>query len=322
MNFTQWRAAADRGEIRRVTWVCGGERVLVEEIVDTIRTTLKPEDMDYLSFYAGETPDKEIWAAANQYPFTNGTNYLVLVRGADRIQDWKPLEGWLENTRYLRFNHLLFVSNESDFPYELVDGKKAGFKPHIEALAAKRTRLAHLVRCGMPNEKDAVAWVRSRAPLDEEMAQYLLTRVGGNLGVAANVCSKLAMFTARIGPGAINALCAEAPSDDFVDSLLASKKRQALLAAKAASVSDYRRIIGLLDSRLDLLTQLNKALRANLKAREIQGISPFLVRQYLSIAKDYNVKRSAQLRRVLAVIDDAVTSGARDGVLEALVALW
>lgn len=318
-NWAHWRLAADKGEVRRVTWVCGDQRVLVEEVVDTVRGLLKASDIDFVSLIAGEIPDREIWAAANQYTMTPGANRLVQVRNVERIRRWEPLDEWMINTRKLPNSYLLFVSSEPDVPYSLVGDKRVP-KPYIEAIKPPR---GHVVRCGMPNETDAVSWAKRRAPLDDEMARYLLMRTGGNLALAASVCAKLNLFgNVNPGPKVIDELCREVPSDSFVELVLMLKKREALIAAEGVDPREYRRIVGLLDQRLDLLLALNRVLRVGQTPREVQGMPVFLVRQFWPYAKHYDERRCAQIRRVLAVVDEALKGGAKDAVLEAIVALW
>lgn len=318
-TYAQWRTAADKGEVRRVTWVCGEQVVLVEEVVDTIRDLLKASDLDFVSLVAGEDPDREIWAAAHQFPMVPGANRLIQVRNAERVKRWEPLEEWIAASRTLPNSFLLFISRDPDIPVTSVEGKKVP-KPWIEAMRAPK---GHVVRCAMPNEHDATAWAKRRGPLDEEMARYLLTRAGGNLALAASVCAKLNLCDARVpGPKVIDELCREVPTDQFVESVLLLKKRDALLAAAGMDARDYRRAILTLDHRLDLLATLNRALRTGQTVRDLVGVPPFLVRQFWPVAKHYDERRCLYNRQLLAVVDSAHKIGARDGVLEAIVALW
>lgn len=320
-TYAQWRHAADKGEVRRVTFVCGDQRVLAEEVVDTVRELVKPGELDYLPYVAGEDRDLEIWAAAHQYPLTPGAPRLVTVRSAQKLRDWKPLTGWLQAAgRALSTSHLLFVSDDPDVPYDVVAGKRVA-RAHIAAMKAPK---GHVVRCGMPNEVDAVSWVRRRSPgLDEEMARYLLVRVGGNLMQAGAVAAKLALFErGNPGPKVIDQLTREAPADDLVTSLVAGNKRAALLAAAGIDPGEYRRVVTLLDRRLDLMSVIGRAARTGLGPREVLGHPPYLVRQFWPYARHYDERRCAQSRRVLAVVDEVLSTGARDGVLEALIALW
>ncbi len=320
-TYAQWRAGADKGDVRRVTWVCGDQRVLVEEVVTTIRDQLRPAALDYWSFTAGPDSEADIWAAAHQHPLDPGTagNRLVVVRGAQRLTGWAPLYAWLAAGRALAGAHLLFVADEPDLPYQYVQGKRAGLHPHVEAIKNK----GRIVRCAAPNEADALAFTLRRGPnLDPETARYLLHRTGGDLGVVAAVCAKLALLPGQPGHGSIDALCDEVSELSFADSLLALRKPAALHAAAALPEAEWPRLFALLDSRLDLLAALWRATRAGLAPREIAGHPIFLIRRYLPLARPYDPARCVYARRVLAVCDDAVRCGARTGVLEALVALW
>ncbi len=315
-NFTLWRHAADKGEVRKATWVCGDQVVLVEEVVDTTRAQLGVADLNYIRLHAGTVPDRDIWAAAHQYPLTPDTNRLVVVRDAHRITNWAPLPQWLTNAgRHLPYNHLLFIDPHPDFP---TVGATKTLAPHVEAIRGK----GRIVRCGMPNENDAVAWVRARGGLDDTTARHLLTRVGANLAQAANVCAKLRLFAGTPSPATIDALQPASPADDFVDSLIALRRDDALQAAAGLTDSDRLRVIGLLDSRLDLLAALWRAGRTHTSLREIRDVPVFLARKFMPHAKHYPPARCAYDRRLLAVSDQAHRRGARTAVLESLVALW
>ncbi len=318
-NYAMWRAAADKGETRRVTWICGDQPILVEEVVDTTRQAVRPSELDYLSFTGGVDPEREIWAAANQFPLDPAAHRLLLIRRAEKVTQWAALEHWLASSRRFPNTYLVFVSGEDDFPYHYTDGKRAGLKPHVELI---KTR-GRIVRCAMPNDIDLLAWVRRRAPsLDEETADYLLRRCGGDLLSVAAVAGKLAVLSGTPGRASIDALCQENPSRSFVDHLLAVDKRQALLAAQRLTDRELPKLLATLDSRLDLLGELWRASRAGLSARDVQGQPMFLVRQYLPIARHYDPNRCVYRRRVLAVCDDAARQGVKTGLVEALVALW
>jgi hypothetical protein len=309
-SFSQWRRSADSGEIRRVTYVCGAERVLVEEVVDSIRTGLDVSALDRVTFTAGTDPDRDIWAAAHQYPLTPGARRLVCVRAAEKIRYWQPLPGWLAATRQLPGVYLLFVSGD--------DSPAPGVP--VEAVKAPR---GHLVRCAAPNEADAVAWVRRRAPaLDDTTAGYLLTRTGGDLAAAATACTKISLFDGVPGTQVVDQLCAQVPAASFVESLLTLRKPDALRAAAVMAPEEYGRALATLDQRLDAMAVLWRAVRAGHTAREVASVPTFLVRQLAPHAKHYDPARCAYRRKALAVVEDAHRGGARTGVLEALVALW
>lgn len=317
-TFSQWRAAVDAGDLRRVTWVAGDQTVLVEEVIDTTRDLLKVSDLDYVSLSATSTFDRDVWAEANQFPLVAGSNRMILIRDAEKLNHWEQLTLWLTRTRALPGVYLVFVSNEPDLPMT-GSGNKRTLKPHVAQLRAPR---GFVVRCTMPGEADALAWICRRGRLDEALARHLLTRTGGNLAAAAAVCTKLSLFPQAAGTAAVDALVAETPAADFTDNLIALDKRRALLTVGGLGYDDYFKVIALLDSRLDLLHKLHRMQNAGQNWRDVTGINPFLQRQYLPHARHYDQAACTRRRRVLAVLDDAVRSGARDAIPESLVALW
>jgi DNA polymerase III delta subunit len=322
-SYTHWVEHYSSAPPKKVTWVCGEERVLVEEVVDHTRAALGVSDMDYVSIVAGSAPDKEIWAAANQYPFTPDQNRLVLVRDAERVKRWDPLEAWLANTRQLPTVHLLFVSSEHDFPYQTgKDGKSTGdLKRHVGWIKGK----GHLVRCSYPNEEDVVAWVKRQVDSPVRVAEHLLRRVGGDLGLARNVCLKAQLFSGELSTPVVDVLCSESPSSDFVDALVRLQKPKAFRALEVLPQDAWSMTIGQLDYRLEILGKLHSALRKGqtIKDVSISGSVPvFLARELMPVAKIYDRDRRLSCRRVLAVADDALRGGARDGCMESLVALW
>jgi DNA polymerase III delta subunit len=308
----------DGGDLRRVTWIAGDQAVLIEEVIDTTRDRLAPSALDYVSLSHGPSFDREVWSAANQYPLTSGANRMILIRDAEKLTRWQQLIDWLSRTRTLPGVYLVFVSNEPDLPTHTVGGRKV-LAPHAAALKAPR---GSLVKCSPLNEADALAWVRRRSALDEATAKYLLTRTGGNLAAAAAVCTKLALFPQTAGAATINALVAESASTSFADELTALNKRAALRSIASLEETEVHRLIALLDARLDTLEKLHRMQVAGKSWREVTGINAFAMRQLLPHARHYDTASCVHRRRVLAVIDDALRNAARDGVLQALVALW
>lgn len=301
-----------------MTWVCGDQRVLVEEVIDTTRARLAASELDYISISHSTTFDRDVWAEANQYPLNPGAVRLVVIRDAEKLNHRGQLVDWLSRTRQLPNVHLVFVSAEPDFPYTTAGGKKT-LKPYAAAIKAPR---GVLVRCAMPNEDDAVRWVCRRTRLDDSTARHLLTRAGGNLATAAAVAAKLSLFDGQASTATIDLLCLERPMDDFTDILLALDKRRALLRIPDLDEPNRLKLVALLDSRLDLLQTLHRHQAAGRTLREITGVSPFLARQYLPLARHYDPSQCSQRRRVLALVDDVLRSGVRVGALEALVSLW
>lgn len=280
----------------------------------TTKNMLNPSELDYVSLAHGPNFDREVWGAANQYPLTPGANRMILIRDADKLTRWNQLDAWMGHTRNLPGVYLVFVS---DKPEQL--SSKKGVPAHLAGIRAPR---GFLVRACNLSEADALAWVQRRSTLSTELAQYLLTRTGGNLAACAAVCAKLALFEQGAGSATINALVAESPPDDFTDSLIAGRKRQALLALPDLDHQDRIRAVALLDSRLDLLEQLHRMQVAGQSWREATGVSPFLLRHYMPHARNFDTAACTHRRQVLAVLDDVLRRGVDDGVMHALVATW
>ncbi len=315
-TYTQWRRAVDKNETRRVTYVCGPQRVLVDDVADTTRALVGAGVLDTDSTTG---TDRERWAKAFQHPMTPGGNRLLVVRDAEKITSWAPFSSWIAGLRTLPGVYLLFVSGEDDLP-RTGSSKRAPVKEHIEAMRPPR---GHVVRCTELSEDDAVAWVKARSPLDDSTARHLLTRVAGHLGDAAAVCAKLSVFgPVQVSPAIVDQLVEARPADDFADSLLAGDKAAALAHIPALSDTDLTKLVALLDQRLDLFTQLWEAQAQGRYGRAVTGVNPYLVRKYTPLVKHYQPHRRARCRQVLAVVDDAVRSGSRSGVWEVLVALW
>ena len=319
-NYTQWHSYVHTRGVRRVTWVCGDQHVLIDEVATTIRALLHPGALDQLTMHAGEHTDAQIWAATHQYPLTPGATRLVTIRDADTITTWTPLATFLAGTRQLPGVHLLFISTATDLPHRLHAGKRT-LKEHVAAIKAPR---GQLVRCVMPNEADALAWTRRQAPtLDEHTAGYLLGRCGANLATVAAVAAKLRLLTPRAATAAlIDELCQPAPAHTFADNLLRRDKPAALISGEALSRPDTLAAITVLERRLDLLHALWQATATGRPTYQIEDTPRYLINQYTPIAKHYDRHRCAYSRALLAVVDDALRSGAAPGAIQALVALW
>lgn len=313
-SFPQWTRALQKDGPRRITYVCGPQRALVRDVTDTTRKLIDPGPLD-LHFASGA--DKNLWAVAFQHVMEPGARRLIVISDAEKISNWAPFSSWVAQGRALPGVHLLFVSNDDDLP-RTGTGRRTTAKAHIELMKPPR---GYVVRCTDLAEDDAVDWVKARSPLDTAVARHLLTRVGGDLAAAGAVCAKLHAFgPVTVAAGVIDQLVAARPGEDFVDSLLALNKRDAF--AQIPAITDHGKTLGLLDSRLDVLAQLWAAQAASRYVSAVPGVNPFLVRRYLPMAKDYQPQRCAYRRQALAVVDNALRTGIRDGAWEVLVALW
>lgn len=141
--------------VKRATWVCGAERVLVEEVVDFIRTALQPSDLDVVLMVAGKAKDREIYASLNQYP-AEGKRLLV-VRDAEKIKRWEPFADWQQESRLMPSSYVVFVSGESDFDTE---------RPVHRLIVDKN---GSMIRCAPPPDEVAVQWIQKRHEMHSEV---------------------------------------------------------------------------------------------------------------------------------------------------------
>lgn len=310
MNFHQWRQHADRGEVARATWCGGDEPVLVEELVDRLRRALRPGELDSVSLAAGTVPDRTIWAAAHQYPLQPETPRLVTVRQADQISDWQPLARWLDRKRLNPLTYLLFVSNATVLPAEP---------------AALIRRTGHVVECRRPPVAELVPWIQSMVALPDTTAHYLAQRSAGALHHVKSVSGKLALFDVAPSAAAIDELCDEAPTEAFADAVMLLQSRIAHSLIPWLPTTEYRRIVGQLDTYLTVMTHVHNAVHASQSRRDIAMLPdvPYaLAEKYLPLVDRYPSSHCRARRQVLATLDAAVAAGAREGVLESLVTLW
>ncbi len=319
-NYSQWRVSADKGQVAKVTWLCGDQRILVEEVIEETKKILNVSEFDYLPLSAESDPEMAIWDSAYQYSLDPEGSRLTLVRQADFIKDWSPLEKWLQDSKNLSSNYLLFVSDEADYPTNS-DLKNPEILPHIEMIR----RRGKAVRCSMPSQAEVIAWIKRNSTFSDYSANFLFDRCGSDLAAVANVCKKSKLFKADPGSQVISQLSDEYASQSFADSLIFLNKKQALLELPNIPITDYSRVVGQLYSRLDTLYALHKAgpnFNTTRELAEATSIKLFLVTKYLQAAKSYDVTKVTNCRNTLTVIDDALQRNATDGAMELLVSLW
>ncbi len=310
LTFRQWQGHAQKADIKRVIWCYGDQPVLIEDVVDTVRRLIAPSDLDYVTLEAGAVSDADVWAAASQYPLVPGTSRLVIVRQAQRITNLFGLLTILKERRLNPRAYLLFVSDKSEPPKEIVPPR------------------GHVIRCKQMSLVDLAWWAKTLAPLSDATAEYLAARSAGNMQQLKSVSYKLALFDGTPSNKIIDELCSESPAEDFIDLLMQFQRREALAVAELVSSDEYRGILRLLDFRLTVMQRLNWAVRTELNRREISALPDvpyFLADRFMSVAKYYETARCEQRRNVLVMLDDALNAGSwseRDGVLETLVALW
>jgi hypothetical protein len=123
----------------------------------------------------------------------------------------------------------------------------------------------------------------------------------------------------------VNELMSERPADSLADSLLALKKKDAYLALATTPEDEYSRLLGLLDQKLDLAGTVHDMLVEHQPTSAITravGSMSFLIPDLLPVAKHYDAKRRAHIRKLLAQADEALRGGVHTAVVESVIAAW
>jgi DNA polymerase III delta subunit len=324
-TFSQWwRGWNKNPNPKQVTWLCGTERVLVDEVLLSIRRALMPDSWNYVPLAAGDDSERTIWSEIFMLQQGIDTTRLVVVRNAERLKAPDRLVEFAKRKDSHPGVFLVLVSSDAEVPRaEPVGDARRG-----EVLPWLVKSKAAVIECKpftQDTAKTAVEWVVARTHMRAVVAAHLLTRADGNMRLVRDACVKLAVFHGEITVSAINDLLSAQPRDTFVDALIAMDKPEALKALARLPEDDYSRALGMLDSQLDLVGMIHDMQTEHAPLHEIArkaGSRGFLVKGLLTAASHYDVKRRVLIRRALTLSDSVLRAGEKVGVMEALVALW
>jgi DNA polymerase III delta subunit len=318
MNFNQWRNYAARGDVAKVTYICGDESTLAELVLDDIKNILQVPVTDYVSVDASQSDD--IWNLASQYPLDPNANRLVVVRNAERINFWAELSDWLAVSRSNPKNFLVFCSLASDAPAVFAKGKKVSYVEHIELIRTK----GKFIKCSQPNNEDLVTWCNSFG-LSDESAEFLIQRTSGDTSAMLSVLKKVKIWNGSPNTKALTLLCQEQALDSLADYIILGEKKTAYTAVQSLDPADYAKVISRLDSRLDYMTDIYRCMLRRMYDVDIAsttGIKIFLIKKFKGVAKEYEPNKVKYRRQLITMIDGTIRDGAKVGVWETLITLW
>lgn len=318
MNFNQWRNYAAKGDVARVTYICGEQSTLSELVLDDIKKILQVPVTDYLCVEAGQSVN--VWDTASQYPLDPNGNRLTVVREAEKFSAWDELTDWLSFSRNNPKNFLVFMSSDPDGPGLFDRGKKVSYADHIEVIRAK----GKFIKCSQPNDEDLVKWCQSYG-LSSEAAEFLIQRTSGDVASAYSVLKKVKVWKGSPNTKALALFCQEQALDSLADYLILGDKKSALVSLNSLAYEDYSRVIARLDTRLDYLLDINRCVIRRMYANDIAqttGIKIFLVNKFKGVAKEYDFSKVKKCRQILTVADGHLRAGAKTGVMESVIALW
>lgn len=325
-SFSSWYKNYQEGKgLRQITYVLGTEPVLASFVVSKLVRAVNAVGPDLYLRTASRESEREIWNQLDRRPIAGG-QALSLILEADQLQQKDRLIDWVKNKKFNPQHFVILSSNEPDAPRVPVGDpkdRKTEVVPYLKFGAG-----GFLVECKPftpATVKTAIHWVRSICPMTDQVAGYLMNRADANLRLVRDTAEKLAVFPGSVTQGVVNDLLAEQPRDSFVDALLALDKKTALAALRRTDKQDFSRIIGTLDSTLELAGLVHDSQLENRPRFELikaAGKRAWLLPDIEKVAKHYDVKRRIRSRQLLLMADEVLRAGESVGIMEAVIALW
>lgn len=323
------KLAAD-GEVKRLTYVVGNEPVLAEMIVDMVRMRVDAKEENYVSLTAGEVPDREVWAALNQYALDPQARRLIVVRDAHKLRSVKKLEDWL-TSRHMPNSYCVMVSTQDDWPHkvEIKDSKKVKtyFNPEVRDRIVRSGRFVDVAfpKSDESRAKAVVAILTAWGRIAPNTAVYLYNRTGGDMGACRDALMKAALFSGEVTERVVDFLTQPSAEEDYANNLLARRSGLAAMASQQVPDEQVQGMLGRLESDLVMLGRIHRAQKRSQMASQLAnqlGVHRVRIDSLQEHAKHYDSDRVASCLQALAAADDAWRRGARDGVLEMLAATW
>ena len=311
-TFTQWNK---NRPLRRVTWVCGPEHVLVHAVREEFRKLQVP----HYGYYTDVVTDEPLmWDSILTWP-RGGS--LAVVYGAERLKNLDRVTTVVETIPELA--RVLFISAEADFA-RVEDGEKKVLAPHLSAI--QESKEGQLIRCCKPSrEEDMLKLVASWWPgAGLNLAAEVMARTGGVLETAYAACKTAELAGLPASPDYLDMAVQQTPSAKFAEHLVAGKRKEAATEASQLGEAAIGGTLKYLSGLLDSLRLYHAMSASGMDAEQIvrKGIPRWQQKHIAPYAASYSAQRVVRCRRVLAVAESAFRSGIRDGVLEAVAALW
>lgn len=305
-----------KGGLKRLYFVYGPDRPLVEDVVDRVRVKANVSDFDYVSTSPLSQSEREIWASANTYPLEQGARRLVVVRDADRMLDRRSLMSFLE-TRHLPLTTLLMVSEGVHDPTKMKDLEREAW--------LRMQKTGQIVKCGPSSEESVVDFLETTLEVQRGTARQTAEILRGDMTEAMNLASKVRHFSSASRERAMIQLCEPSPARRFAESLLTMKKDEALTCLPAMSTDDCLWSIGELDWLTDQASRAHRAANRHMTRRDqrdLLDVKPWLFKILERSAKHYDRERYIRCVGRLARADTVLRRGDGTGVMEMLVAGW
>ena len=314
--------SGEKARVRRLYWIYGEEVVLRNVAVAQIREMWGASDFNTTHMSAAENPESEIWATLNQHPIDSGQRRLLIVTEAQRLEQTDRLVAWLKDSQTVRSASATAVFVSSDPEWE-----ESEFRDILV-----KSSSAVWVRCALPKDEEErlrrtqeilMGW----GDISRVSAGVLAHRVNFDLIEARAVMEKIALFPgAEATPQIVEMLAPRKVEEDIIWSIIGQQRRKAIEAVVEGSGSySLSAIIGTLTTHVEMLGRINAVLAASPTAKDaankIGGREQY-VRKLYPYARLYPRREVIRRTHLLHRLDTAIHRGAREGVLESLIALW
>jgi len=314
--------SGEKARVRRLYWIYGEETVLRNLAVEHIRSMWGASIFNTTRLSAADTSESEIWAHLNQHPLDSDQRRLIIVTEAQRLKNLDRLIEWLKDNQTFRSAMVtaIFVSSAHDW------------EDSEERDAIVKSSSAGWVRCALPKDdedrlKRAQEIICTWGNIDFITAGVLARRVNFDLSEARAVMVKASLFPeARVTPQAVEMLAPRRVEDDIIWSIIGKQRRKAIEAVvEGKDTYNVSQILGTLATHVVMLGRLNAVLPNSPTVRDavsrIGGREQY-VRMLWPYARMYPRKEVHRRIQLLHRMDRALQSGAKDGILESLIALW
>ncbi len=314
-TYLQWSRSR---LVRPVTWACGPEWALAYEVEQQARHELATLPILH-TLWVDSANEPRTWDYLLESPPAGGR--LVIVRDAQNLAMTDRMAILLENRA--RFSYVLFISGEDDFARIESGGKKV-LAPHLAVI--KDSKDGQLIRCCKPSrDEDVLRLVASWWPgAGLNFASALLARCGGQLGAVYTACQTARGAALPPEERWLEMACQSVPQTKYADELLAGHRGAALEEAARLSDAEAASVLKLLGTRLAAMVTYNALRARDMDAEQIarHGIARWQQSQLAPYAARYAPPKVLYCRKLLAMAEDAFRSGIRDGLLQAVAALW
>jgi DNA polymerase III delta subunit len=308
VTYAQWSV---KKKIAPINWIFGTETKLIEEVVQFIKLSVNPAEIDYCVLDAKVDKEVDIWSTLRQHSIQDDSPRLVLVNHAEDLTALEPLRLWnLEHRKTLPNTRAVFVSSkEPAFPISAPNGST--------------------VKCEISNPKDLINWVKSNSCLAETSVKLVLEHTNGNLTDTFNLCRKIQLSfpeasNLSLTKDLIASLDDETPTD-FVDALFNRDKSRALKAAESLSKDGINSTLAYVEYKLKQLEMFKEEIAhivGYVKLNEVPGFSFIAAKELMPLSKMYDVRKLMHCRQALVLMSSYAGQSITEGLLETLVLLW